>query len=89
MSTERRGLGVGAGVGATAPPRPRNTFVPSCRPIQERGAGVCTSSAVASYVPGSGEGQRRRKSPDGTIAEMVEREGCPIKRLLAAGCRCP
>jgi hypothetical protein len=60
--------------GAHAPSRPRNTFVPSCRPTQQRGAGVC----VRQLVPGSGEGQKMERVE-------VEREGRPIKARSLPG----
>ena len=50
-------------------PRPRNMYVPSCRPIQER----CWR-AIRQFVPGSGEGQRSGESR-GALADVVEREG--------------
>lgn len=67
-------------------PRPRNTYVPSCRPTQENGAGVRARRAGRQFVPGSGEGQRSGESP-GTLAAVVEREGCPIKRGALPGVR--
>ena len=62
------------GEGAHPPSRPRNTYVPSCRPTQRRRARV----GVRQLVPGSGEGQRMERVE-------VEREGCPIKRRSLPG----
>jgi len=56
--------------------RPRNTSVPSCRPIQ-----VIDVACARSLSPGSGEGQSRIARGLGFVGST---SGCPIK---AKGCR--
>ena len=67
--------------------RPRNTFVPSCRPTQQRGAGGRATGARRPFVSGSGEGQRSGRADAGLSQMNRSERGRPIKGGSLPGVR--
>lgn len=74
------------GVRGHALSRPRNTFVPSCRPTQERGAGVRAQGARRPLSPGSGEGQRSGRALR-ALVNVLERERVSNQGFALPGVR--
>jgi hypothetical protein len=68
--------------------RPRNTFVPSCRPTRERGAGWRAAELAARSYRARGRG-RDPEEPTWALADESERERASNQAQLAARCSCP